>query len=433
METLKTYITAVQAVAAADAAVHFDTVSLHNIASDGAATGETAGDQNSGNALTYATDGGEKTNWVGAVYYNTASTLSSSNPTQRDAQDEKRAWIMDVSAVGTSTITLKIDSTPVLANSAGTFGDVAIANSGNLDLIISQLKSSAAVSRAADLGATLNVYKSANSTMPAITFRASSTSAANGEGYTDAGITALSGGNGTLTSIVTTHDLFTLTIGGNAVTASITLSAGTSATGAAATSAVAKALSEAWNTKYGTGGASQTMSFWAAITNVAASATIASFGLKDANSGSRAYGDTMSVSHSRASATTVSTVTSGALTQTFIDWTIGSDDAQLAATDNKATAVDLIISLEETTENAIAGTAATIIYGGTNTGYLTELTTSKTAVGALSTTLATDIFENDAGIYNGVGDVRSDEAADEGLVVSTGTARATRSRIHWLG
>ena len=60
-----------------------------------------------------------------------------------------------------------------------------------------------------------------------------------------------------------------------------------------------------------------------------------------------------------------------------------------------------------------AGTAATIIYGGTNTGYLTELTTSKTAVGALITTLATDIFENDAGIYNGVGDVRSDEAADE--------------------
>ena len=67
-----------------------------------------------------------------------------------------------------------------------------------------------------------NVYEGANSTMPATVFRTSATSAANGEYYTDAGIAALSGGLGTVTSLVTSHDLFTLTIGGNSVTASIT-------------------------------------------------------------------------------------------------------------------------------------------------------------------------------------------------------------------
>ena len=64
----------------ADAAVHFDTVSLHNIASDAATSSETVGDQNSGNALTYATNGG-RTNWVGAVYYNTKSDYTSTTTT----------------------------------------------------------------------------------------------------------------------------------------------------------------------------------------------------------------------------------------------------------------------------------------------------------------------------------------------------------------
>jgi hypothetical protein len=58
--TLKAYLTVVAANVKSNADVHFDTVSLHNIATDAAATGETAGDQNSGNALTFATNGGQK-------------------------------------------------------------------------------------------------------------------------------------------------------------------------------------------------------------------------------------------------------------------------------------------------------------------------------------------------------------------------------------
>jgi hypothetical protein len=436
MSTLKPYLSIVLADVASASVVNFDTVSTLTIATDAESGSEASGLQNSGNAYTFESNGGgiaaPKTNWPGLVYANTAGDYSATNPTQRDNQDEKRAWIYDKSVVGTGTITIKINSLPIL-ETAGTFGDETILNATNNALIIDQLKSTASVSRAAALGATFNVYEGANSTMPATVFRASATSAANGEYYTDAGIAALSGGLGTVTSLVTTHDLFTLTIGGNSVTASITLAAGTSATGAAADDAVASALATAWNAKYGTSGtASKTMSFWGDLDADTTSGTIASFSLKDANSGSRAFADAMSITHSKASATTVSTVTSGAATQTFMDWTIGTDDKLLASTDNKATAVDLIISLEEVTEDAIATTQVTIIYGGTNTGYLTELTTLKRIVGVQSNTTALDIYENDAGIYGGVGDVRADEAADDGETVTSGSYRAYFTRIHWL-
>jgi hypothetical protein len=72
---------------------------------------------------------------------------------------------------------------------------------------------------------------------------------------------------------------------------------------------------------------------------------------------------------------------------------------------------------------------------------MVELSTSKTKTGALSGTLSSDIFENDAGIYGsiasgGAGDVRDPEAASEGTAVvtaATGTARQLFTRIHWLG
>jgi len=448
MKTLKPYLLKVLADADATGSVHFDVVTTHTIDDSAVVSGETAGAQNSGNAATFegtvANGGGNSTasqNWVGPVWYNDPSDYTSSNPTQRDAQAEKRAFILDVSALtsGSTTITLDIDGTDVFETN-GTFGPVTIANNGNLDLIISQLKTTAAVTRAANLGATLNVYKAANSYIPSVVLKTGSTSGANFEGYTDAGIAALYGGDGTMVARVTTYDQFTYTVGGNSVTASITLSGATSATGDAATAAVASAIVAAWNAKYGAaaGTASGSNSFWTTSTADTTSGTIGMLYLKDANSGSRGYGQAVSFSHSyKATAAQVSSATAGLATTTFIDWLIGTDDAQLSTSDNTAVAVDLIISLEETVEDAIASSAATIHYGATDNSYLTELTTNKTAVGTLSGTLANDIFENDAGIYGsisggGAGDVRADEAYDEGLEVTSGSRRAYYSRIHWL-
>ena len=59
-------------------------------------------------------------------------------------------------------MSIVIDSTQVL-NNAGTYPAVAtgitLGSVANLDVIIATLKTTAAVTRAADLGATLDVYK----------------------------------------------------------------------------------------------------------------------------------------------------------------------------------------------------------------------------------------------------------------------------------
>ena len=317
--------------------------------------------------------------------------------------------------------------------------------SNNLDLLISEIKSASAVSRASDLGATLDVYKGANSTMAGIEFGASFTSASGGnlERYTDAQVAALYGGLGTLTSKVTSYDSFVYTVGGRSVTVTLTLASGTTSfTGQAAANAVADQVGGAWDVKYGTDGSvSGSLSFWAgAAANVTATTadTIDPWVLKSTQSGSRAYGQTTSFVMNHATADQISTATGGLITNTYLDWRIGSTDA---STDNGTTAVDLILALTETTEDAIAGTAITITAKGAK-GGLTEFTTAANfTTGALTTTLVGDIFPDDPGtaygsIYGGgTGDATRDEAANEGVTTSssTGSARATFTRLHWLG
>jgi hypothetical protein len=453
MNTLKPYLELALADADATGNVHFDAVTTHTIDTDAAISGETAGAQNSGNAATFegtVANGGANSvataNWVGLVWYNDPSDYESDNPTERDAQKEKRAFILDVSALtaGTSTVSVLIDNTEVLQKDDGTYGAVVIANTSNLTSIVNQLKKTASVSRAADLGATLNVYVGANSKMPSVTLKTGSTSASNFEGYSDALIAGYETlyGVSAMAARVTTYDQFTYTVGGKTVTASITLASGvTSAVGTDATAAVASAIVAAWNAGYGAAGTSDDLVFWGNSDADTESGTIGWLTLENANSGSRAYGQSVSFNHSyKASAAQISltVVGSGNPTYTFIDWIIGSDDAQLASTDNKTTDVDIIISLEETLASgtAIASNNASVTLTATYT-LLTELNTQKLKVGTQSTLLATNIFTADAGEYSsqsggGTGDVRNDELADEGLAVTSGSRRAYFSRIHWL-
>jgi prefoldin subunit 5 len=446
--TLKTYMTAVKATTRASAAVNFDIVESHTIATDAGASGETEGVQNSGNVSTFEANGGTtsapKTNWVGLVYADTASDYVDTSTTTGavTAAAERRAFILDVSALtaGTTTINVIVGGTSVL-HTGSAYGNYT-ASSRNLDLLISEIKSSQAVSRAADLGATLDVYKAANSTMAGIEFKASFTSASGGnfENYTDAEVAALYGGNGTLTSKVTSYDSFVYTVGGRSVTVTLTLASGaTSYTGQAAANAVADQVGSAWDVKYGTDGSvSGSLSFWAgaAVNATATTAdTIDPWVLKSAQSGSRGYGQTTSFVMNNATAAQISTATAGLITNTYLDWTIGSTDA---TTDNGTTAVDLIISLTETTEDAIATTAMSATVGSKP---ITELTTAANfTTGALTSTLVGDIFPDDPGtaygsIYGGgSGDAARDEAANEGVTTasSTGSVRATLTRLHWL-
>jgi hypothetical protein len=437
MSTLAAFLTVLKGKADADAAVHYDKVTLHTIATDGTVSGETAGEQNSGNVNNYAT---EKANDVTLVFANTASTATSSTTGAVTAAAERRAFILDVSALtaGTSTINVIVGGTSVL-HTGSAYGNY-VASSQNLDLLISEIKSSQAVSRAADLGATLDVYKAANSTMAGIEFKASFTSASAGnfENYTDAQVAALYGGNGTLTSKVTSYDSFVYTVGGRSVTVTITLAdSTTSFTGQAAANAVADQVGSAWDVKYGTDGSvSGSLSFWAgAAANVTATTadTIDAWVLKSAQSGSRAYGQTTSFVMNNATAAQISTATAGLITNTYLDWTIGS---LATSADNGTTAVDLIIALTETTEDAIATTAMSATVGSKP---ITELTTAANfTTGALTTTLVGDIFPDDPGtaygsIYSGgSGDAARDEAANEGVTTTGGAAQIQYSRIHWL-
>jgi hypothetical protein len=315
------------------------------------------------------------------------------------------------------------------------------------------LKNGATVTRAANLGVTYSVYDGANAVMPTITFRSSSSSANNGNGerYTNAEIAALYGGNGTINAAVTTYDKFTLTVGGLSVTATVAAAkisgaAGSKyATQAAAANLIMNAIVGAWNTKYGeTAGGSKTASFWSSAATGTTALTIEGLTTKEA-AGSRPTGQTISLSHSIASGA-ASIATTGVITNTFADWVIGTDDEDLASTDNYAQGTDLIISMEETTIGALAGTATATsnVYfypvdaAAASLTVPTALLTAKTAADAKSTTLVTNIFDADAGIYGSVaggsaGDVRTLENSVEGVVVTSGAKRVYFSRIHWLG
>jgi hypothetical protein len=436
METLKAYLTVVAANAKSDAGIHFDTVSLHNIATDAGATGETEGDQNSGNALTYADDGGEKTNWVGAVLYMTASTLATTTTGDNIGVKQKSAWLLDVSS--TSTLSLQIDTIEVLETN-GTFGTLTLTGNNTLD--VSELTSAASVSRAADLGVTLTAAVTGNPVLPIVTFLASVSSAngntTNGEGYTntqagDLSLTTTYAG-AAVPSYLTTYDSFTLSFGGRSVTATLAANA---ITGAIASANIASTLMNTWNNKWSTGTASTALSAWE--TAALSGAVITAPTLKDSRSGGRFFGDTAAVTWSKATAAQASLATSGVITQTVIGWTIGATEA---TTDNSTTGTDIIIAVEETVQgtdqaNRLSA-ATTLVSDGTDSGTIENnlsntfgLVTNLVSVGssAVNTGTTTNIFPADAR-----GDVVTPVTAADGTDTTTGTAAVKRTRIHWLG
>jgi len=436
METLKAYLTVVAANAKSDAAVHFDTVSLHNIATDAGTSSETEGDQNSGNALTYATNGGEKTNWVGAVFYNTASTLTTTTSGDNAAVKAKAAWLLDVSS--SSTLTLQVGTVHVL-ETAGTFGTLTLTGNNTVD--VAELTSSVSTTRATNLGVTLTAAATGNPVLPNVAFLSSISSAegANGEGYSNDTASDLSNNIGSagaaVATYLTTYDTFTLSFGGKSVTATLAAAA---TTGAIAQSNIASTLMNAWNSKWSTGQASTNLSAWTTATH--SSGTITAPSLKSSLSGGRFFGDATAVTWTAATAAQASMATSGAVTITRMAWTIGSTEA---STDNTTTGTDIIIAIEETvagsgaTDRIAASTNATLTVDGTAVGTVENLqgnsfglVTNLISVGssAVHTNTSTTIYATDAR-----GDVVTGVAADAGTSSTSGTAQAKRTRIHWLG
>jgi hypothetical protein len=433
--TLKTYLTAIAGNASADAAAHFDTVSLHTIASDAAATGETAGDQNSGNSLTYATNGGEKTAWIGAIYMNTKSSLSTTNPTSYSAVKKKSGWVLN-NAVAT-TAALTVDGDQIFYDGTYSAVDLTAVNAAD----VSALLTSTATARATDLGVTLNVEAQGNPSLPNISFLGSitPTTGLNGENYTNNTASTLSkllGDSGGVATVLTSYDQVTMTIGGSSVVATIT--GGTALTGVNAATNLAARLVALWNTQYSTSSVSGVFSYWTTMSS--SDGVITAPTLKSSLSGSRAFDDTVSISFAPTTAALTSSATSGTHTTSRLAWKIGSSDA---TTDNGAVGNSLIITLEEAvagnnklalatlTTNIGVMTETTADTSNQNTGLL--LVTNKIGFGSTSANSieglsASGIFPTDAR-----GDVVSGQTAEDGLNVTTGTAQFVRTRLHWLG
>jgi filamentous hemagglutinin len=437
METIKTYLTAVNLNAKSDANVHFDTVQLHNIAADAATSSETAGDQNSGNAVSYSSEGN---NDVTLVYSNTASTLTTTTSGDNAAVKQKTAWLIDVSSV--STLALKLGSAGNTAGvdileTDGTFGTLTLTGNNTLD--VAELTSAASTSRATTVGVTLTAAATGNPVLPTIQFMTSVSSAegSNGEAYTNTEASDLSYtttyAGAAVPSYLTTYDVFTLSYGGNSVTATLAANA---ITGAIAAANIASTLMDAWNTKYSTGSTSGALSAW--TTGALSTALITAPTLRDSRSGGRFFTDTAAVTWTPATAAQASLATSGVITQTVMSWTIGSTDA---TTDNGATGTDIILAIEETVAgngmaNRLTGHAS-LIGDGTAIGTVENnlsnsfgLVTNLISVGssAVNTGTTTNIFPSDAR-----GDVVVGVTANAGTTATTGTARTTYTRLHWLG
>jgi len=390
METLKDYLTALVAGEDATATVVFDEVSSV-VNSEGETDSET-NDVEDYVVLKVLDDG------VAAVYEGVVA-----------ATTEKRSFLIDLSAQdGHYTgLQLKVDGVQVLNNGTN-FGSVTLTNNQIIDK--AALLTSLATTRATDLGFTLDVIKGGNYTLPAVTFLSSISSVSNGEYFTN----TAANNTTSQTSFLTTYDEFTITIGGKSARASI---AGSYTTVAAR---LADALISAWGAKWATGSASANMSFWTTASGQTASnAIIESLSLKSSNSGSRAKDDTIAITWStKATSDQVSTVTSGARTESVIDWTYAGD-VQTVSTP------DLILSITEVTDGVISSGNATLISSVATAMH--EIWTSLNVGAGTDTDTTNTIYPTD-----GRGDAVNNETANDGILVSAAEAATNISRIGWL-
>jgi hypothetical protein len=403
MGTLAAYLKLVQADVKSNAAVYFDTVQ----STTDSATLETATTSTgsvTANAILITTPG--------------SGGVTTGN---NSAVKQQRAW--QVGALANVSLSLTIDAVQVLHNGTG-YGTVTLTGNSALDLVA--VKAALATSRATTLGTTLDVKYEGNPTMPSVVFFTSVTSASNGENYTNDQVAAISAG--TNSSVLTSYDVFTITVDGLSASASLTLSGSTtSATGVVASKGIASALAQAWAAKYNAAGvASGDLSLWK-VDGDTTSGTI-TVATKASTSGSRGFGKAVSIAWAAATAAQISTATAGVATLSsavVADWTIG---ATAASTDNSATGNALIVYLTEGTNKINGGVSsqATLTFAGTVSSGI-ELTSAAVTYGgsATATTTAANIYVTDAR-----GDVVNGETANEGTTSAT-VARISTDRSQW--
>jgi len=431
IETLKTYLALVAADTKATADVYFDTVAS-TVDKDGTeTTAETLWASDATDATLAKVVILKKVVGADAVYTGNNALVK-----------EKRAWLLDAEASGDSAngigIDLTVDGVSVLHNGTD-YGIVTLTNNTAIDL--AAIKSALATTRATTLGVSFDAYAKGNSTAPKIDFLSSVSSASNGEYYTNAAVAAFT--DGTVSSSLTSYDVFTITVGGLAAKATLTYAEASGVNNSRTNNnkgsvgaLLAKKLADNWNAKWIT--ASPNFTVWTALDADTNSGTIAANSLATSNSGSKGWNDLISIAWSKASAANASIASSGAVTNTIMDWTIGS---VADSSDNNAEGHQIILQLTEGTNRIDKATGqATLTFTGTtgsasstSVELLSALRTYTDAAGTSAVAGGTStITTNDKQPEQATADVTFREVANEGTIKTPAVTAVNQSRVHWL-
>ncbi|MDA9670019.1 hypothetical protein N9T61_03630, partial [Flavobacteriaceae bacterium] len=342
MDTLKAYLTVVAATAASNADVKFDTVDSVVNAS-GVETASDAVDQ-----------------YILTLTAKVVATAASGEIF------EKRAWQLAAGATGFGiTIGSTVVTTDVNSSTANN-PTLSIDLDANKTLALAQVAAAATITRAASADVALNAYLGVSPTVD-ITFYSSINTSTNGENYSDAAAGARSTASRNVAAATSTGTFLTFTVGSLSVTAT-TGGAGDLGAAASIGSRWADVVADAWNAKYGSTGASASLSLVDDITP-ATDATSATISLNAAaSSGRRAHEMAVALS------LTVSGVTD------TVDWKIGSSDG---SGDNMLKGDGIILVLEETVTDALAGV---VLVSGTTGELSSTLLVQKGSENNTSTT-----------------------------------------------
>lgn len=387
METLKAYLTAVAADADSNADVKFDMVDSVVNAS-GVETGTDQADQ-----------------YILTLTAKIVSTAAEGEALAKYAYELPAGAAGFGVTIGTTVVTTDVNSST--SNNPTT----SINLDANKTLALAQVAAAASITRAASADVTMAAYLGGSPTIDITMFHAV-TSTSNGENYSDAAAGSRPGGAADkVTGATSTGTYVTLTVGSLSVTATTFGSATASTTNANAGNAWVDAIQAAWNTKYGGAGASNTMSLVDTATDGGAANVIRL--TAKAGSGRRAHEMAVAIS------ATVSGVTD------TVDWKIGASDG---SADNKLQGDGIILVLEETATNALAGVV--LVSGTTRQLTTTLFTNSNSGAGAATSTTA-NIYPTEAR-GDGAEGTGGDARRREGDVEEVSTAAVSNNRVAWL-
>ena len=325
----------------------------------------------------------------------------------------KRAYVINRSVaseyslvIGTTTIT-----TDVNAATPNTPVNTFIALDSNQGLALAQVRAAASITRAAAVGVTLDAVVGATPTVNITILNSLITASNNGENYTDAQAALVTTTTGqSSATLVGVGNYLKLTIGSLSVTSTISSGTNHAVTGHAST--IASALVNAWNTKYGGAGSSNTLSL---VDTATVNDNVITLTAK-AGSGRRAHNLAVALSLTTDALTTTVTPT--------VDWKIGSSDV---TTDNKLVGDGIILLLTETE----AGKLATVVVSETRALAAQELSSTLLINAGVHTSTTTNIYPTQAR-GDGASGIGGDVVNAEGNVEEVATAAVSFSRVSWL-